>query len=325
MYSKQGALLQQFYEALEPRAADAMFALLGQCQHDLEHRGRLSILNTLPASASGAVVTVANYPIPPHNYKTQYPSNGLAMEVFGKAKFNGVVEFAQEQIGAGAIPAGAMWMWVGAIGDIPAGWAIMDGTANSVGNGGSGIDMRGYLPMQYTGSGDFANIGDTVAADLATTFSGTGNVTTSTDGSHTHELSEAAFDAVVTINTPALTHVAGTSFSTALTVFGVDDTPSQQVFDGTTAPDSNYDTADGEVTISGHRHAIAASDVVAAISNHSATACTTSFSTNLEIPASGDHSHTVSRSLVAAGLSIGTPSTIRPPGKVVAFIEKLAA
>ncbi len=101
MYSKQGQLIQAFYDALEPRAADAMFALLGQCQHDLEHRGRLSILNTLPEGASGAVLTVANYPIPPDSFETQYPSNGMAADFWGRVRFRGQAQFDQALHGDG--------------------------------------------------------------------------------------------------------------------------------------------------------------------------------------------------------------------------------
>ena len=55
----------------------------------------------------------------------------------------------------------SMKNWLGAAGDIPDGWAKMDGTANSVGNGGSGLDIttggryiRGKIGATAVAAGD---------------------------------------------------------------------------------------------------------------------------------------------------------------------------
>jgi hypothetical protein len=60
--------------------------------------------------------------------------------------------------------------------------------------------------------------------------------------------------------------------------------------------------------------------VAGVLGNH--TVSTTG--TNAETTSGGSHSHTASISTIAGGLSIGTPSTVRPAGKVLAFIERLA-
>lgn len=66
--------------------------------------------------------------------------------------------------------AGTVVMWAdSSAATIPRGWAIMDGTANSAGNGGSGRDMRGYFPVGYkSGDADFGTFGGTGGAKTHT-------------------------------------------------------------------------------------------------------------------------------------------------------------
>jgi len=66
----------------------------------------------------------------------------------------------------------------------PTGWAIMDGTANGAGNGGSGTDMRGYFPVGYkSGDSDFGSWLGTGGDRTHVHDSGTGTTfgTTGTD------------------------------------------------------------------------------------------------------------------------------------------------
>lgn len=44
-------------------------------------------------------------------------------------------------------------LWAGTEANIPGGWALMDGSANSVGNGGSGIDLSGRFVVQIDPDG----------------------------------------------------------------------------------------------------------------------------------------------------------------------------
>lgn len=45
-------------------------------------------------------------------------------------------------------------LWAGTEANIPGGWALMDGSANSVGNGGSGIDLSGRFVVCVGNDGD---------------------------------------------------------------------------------------------------------------------------------------------------------------------------
>lgn len=342
--------------------------VLGDCEAALTHDGTLRIEGALPAGAKDdAVLYVKNGYIAPNDADTEMDANGNLPNgwghiVDGAAWFMGQVRFDKAPAGDGAggfaaLPAGAVILWAGAIGSIPSGWALMDGVANSVGNGGSGINLTG-IPYPYiSGDPTFGTLGASVSLGFAATISGnggttgltisahsgSGTITTSESGAHSHTISEAEFDSKVTINTPSLAHTeasAGTII-TNVDIWSVDDSPILAAFDGTTAPDSNFTSSVGEITSAGHNHTIANESIADALADHAAAACTTTFSSALATDSTLDHDHTitgtqvatvlashtgtVSNNSIASGLSIGTPSTLRPAGTVLAFIEKLAA
>lgn len=300
--------------------------ILGDCESALTHNGTLDINGALRAGSTGAVVNISNGYIAPNDATTEPDDNGnlpngWAQIIDGGAWFKGQVKFDQAPVGDGGfgLPAGAVVLWAGAIGSIPTGWALMDGTANSVGNGGSGIDMRGMVPYGYSGAGDFATIGGTIAVALATSFSGSGTVTTSTDPGHNHEITgtEIAGSISISAHDDNNSVFATTSVGSTLTVAPTN---------ASLAAGSDFDAliwlqVDGTPAVAGHTHNVDQDNISAALTNH--TISTTG--TNAETTSGGSHSHTASISTIAGGLSIGTPTTVRPPGKVLAFIEKLAA
>lgn len=215
-----------------------------------------------------------------------------------------------------AFPAGTVTLWAGSVGSIPSGWALMDGTANSVGNGGSGIDMRGLIPYGYSGSGAFATIG----ASVALTFTGAEINGNSTTPSVTVNNATTG----ITVSTPTLSHTpAGgvTTIQTDFCIFGLDDTGDE--FDGTNA-DANYvndESTPAKLTSQGHRHDITMSNITNGIADHVPASCT------ITEPNSGTgHTHTATVSIdnIAAALIFDPPTTLRTPGVVLAYIEKLA-
>lgn len=324
MFTEQVGLLEEIKTI--DQVVEVLRFMLGNCQANLRHNGTLLMDSSRPDGATDAVLTVKDNPIAPDTLATESPRNGYAADFWGKVRFRGVVQFDQAVIGDNALAfvvPGMLIPWGKAVADIPAGFAICDGTANSVGNGGTGIDMRGQVPYGYSGAGDFATIGGTIATALSTTFSGTGNVTTSTDGNHAHEVEHESIQDAITISAHSASS-GDANVSTAKDIWTVDDAPALPVFDGTTSPDSNYLSGDGdEVTTEGHDHNIAKSTIAGALADHTITAVVSPSST-FNTSTADAHSHTASISTIAGGLSIGTPSTVRPAGKVLAFIERLA-
>lgn len=300
--------------------------ILGDCESALTHNGTLDINGALRAGSTGAVVNISNGYIAPNDATTEPDDNGnlpngWAQIIDGGAWFKGQVKFDQAPVGDGGIFQPLMGvLWMGAIADIPAGWALMDGTANSVGNGGSGIDMRGMVPYGYSGAGDFATIGGTIAVALAASLSGDGTaIPTTTHTGHNHEVTGTQISGAISISAHADNNSVFATTSVGSTL-----TPEPQ--DVTLAAGSDYPAwvwmqADGEVTVAGHTHNVDEDDVSAALTNH--TISTTG--TNAETTSGGSHNHTVDSNTAAATFSIGTPTTVRSPGKVLAFIEKLAA
>ena len=116
-------------------------------------------------------------------------SGGLTateIDVVGDATFTGSVT-ASEFMGDGsnltgvdAIPPGLISMWSGTIANIPEGWVLCDGTNNTP-------DLRGRFVVGYSGSGDYASIGNTGGSDSRT-------LTTSNMPSHNHSGSIGARD-----------------------------------------------------------------------------------------------------------------------------------
>jgi microcystin-dependent protein len=96
-----------------------------------------------------------------------------------------------------AFSVGMIMMWSGAIGSVPTGWALCDGTDGTP-------DLRGKF---IAGAGSVYAIGDTGGA-------ATDAITTAAGGSHTHALT-IADHALTTDEIPAHTHTLGSRGSNA--------------------------------------------------------------------------------------------------------------
>ena len=112
----------------------------------------------------------------------------------------------------------SMKNWLGAAGDIPDGWAKMDGTANSVGNGGSGLDIT-------TG-------GRYIRGKVGATAVAAGDTT----GSTTHNHGGAVVATPATLDSVAVTinNATGLSTNDGTTGLAVDDHPDHQHAAGAT-------------------------------------------------------------------------------------------
>ena len=101
---------------------------------------------------------------------------------------------------AGAQPLMATF-WLGAAASVPAGWAVCDGAANSVANGGSGLNLVGsFIKCAAT----------TAAAQTAASATGSGTASIS---AHTKAqvVATIADHSTHTHTTPALSHAAGST------------------------------------------------------------------------------------------------------------------
>jgi hypothetical protein len=236
--------------------------------------------------------------------------------------------------GAATLPAGTVTLWAGDVGDIPTGWALMDGTANSVGNGGSGIDMRGLIPYGYSGAGDFATIGGSIVVALATGFSGSGTaaltIATNTTGitvdahsSHTHDTSLAGS----TVASLLLAHGAAACTVTDSGHTHTVDSFSANIGDSSaTSPASVVTSVDASTSLETTGITVDTPSLShTGTGSVSLTSGGPSASLTHSVNDSGHgHTGTVTINDVAAGLTIGTPTTVRTPGVVLAYIEKLA-
>lgn len=234
-----------------------------------------------------------------------------------------------------AFPAGSVMLWAGAVGSIPSGWAQMNGTDNSVGNGGSGIDMRGMVPYGYSGAGDFATVGASIAASLTVAFAGTGNVTTSSNGAHVHNIEHESIAAAITVTTAALSHSASSGGSLVSTETFTQEFAVFSANVGDSAPTSATSVVTevgGATSGSGVTDAstanIAKSTIAGALADHAggaATIAAVETPSTFDTSSDGAHTHTASISTIADGLSFSSVTTVRPAGKVLVYIEKLAA
>lgn len=160
--------------------------------------------------------------------------------------------------GLGALPIGSVIQWAGAIGSIPTGWALMDGTANA---SGSGIDMRGQVGYGYSGAGDFATIGGTISITLTATLLGNGGSTAvSIDGHSGAGSTNTGTQALAFDPTPISEDFqSGASF----TLYAFDESP-------VISPDP-------------HSHTMSGSAIAALIGNHSATVSNNTLAGNITI------------------------------------------
>lgn len=234
-----------------------------------------------------------------------------------------------------ALPAGCAVLWTRDVAEIPSGWAQMNGTDNSVGNGGSGIDMRGMVPYGYSGAGDFATVGASIAAALTVAFAGTGNVTTSSNGAHVHNIEHESIAAAITVTTAALSHSASSGGSLVSTETFTQEFAVFSANVGDSAPTSATSVVTevgGATSGSGVTDAstanIAKSTIAGALADHAggaATIAAVETPSTFDTSSDGAHTHTASISTIADGLSFSSVTTVRPAGKVLVYIEKLAA
>ena len=101
------------------------------------------------------------------------------LHVNGDLKVDGTIT-ATEISGDAAIPSGLISMWSGTIANIPSGWALCNGSNGTP-------DLRGRFVVGYSGSGDYASIGNTGGSDSRT-------LTTANMPSHNHSGSIGARD-----------------------------------------------------------------------------------------------------------------------------------
>jgi len=64
-------------------------------------------------------------------------------------------------------PIGTVKLWASPLGAIRQGWAAMDGTANALASGGSGIDMRNYFPRGATNAAGIGGAGGSASVTPA--------------------------------------------------------------------------------------------------------------------------------------------------------------
>lgn len=161
-------------------AANSVGSVLGNCAQKLEHRGQVKIDAVLPRTASGAALEITgagNYPLDtvPTSLDGITGPDGLAQR--GKADVGGPKALIWNGVALGNGPlilqgpfdarggvngvftAGMCVLWSFAT-PVPAGWALMNGTDNSVANGGSGINMGGFFVRGATATPSNNPLGD---------------------------------------------------------------------------------------------------------------------------------------------------------------------
>lgn len=301
--------------------------ILGDCESALTHNGTLDINGALKPGATGAVVNISNGYIAPNDATTAPDDNGNLPNGWGLIIDGGLWVKGQFKADQGALldfeqllalfPIGFQMPWHDET-DIPTNWAIMDGVSNAAG---SGIDRGGRVGYGYiSGDPTFGTLGATVAISLATSFSGSGTANTSNAGNHIHEITGTQILAAIAISDHAASS-GGATIVTDTDFWIVNDSPASgnEAFDGTNA-DATFTGSLGDVNDEGHNHTIQKSAIAGAVADHTLSATIT----NAETGSTADHLHTVTISNIASGLSIGTPTTVRPPGVVELWIEKIS-
>ena len=318
MYAKHTAMISAMEGAgFTPAQITALIGLFGQCMLDLEHRGSLAMLGSRPEGATDAVVHIANYPHAGTTTNDTEPDsegnlpNGWGLWVeFGGAKFDGPVCF-NGPLGCGdaagdgifaLFPVGTILPWARAIAQIPTNWVLMDGVANAAG---SGINMGGQVQYGYlSGDPTFGTIGGSISAAL--TWSGAALA-----GSSTTSLTIDNNSTAVTVNDHAAhTHSVSINGSDIATVLN----------------DHTYSGNQGDVTagstdvaFGGGVYAHSGSGSLGVTSGNPGAALTHTVNNSIHT-----HTGTVSNSSIAGNFTVNAPATVRPAGKVIAYIEKIA-
>ena len=328
MNTLQTGIFDAIYDAVGTAEIAEALRGTGNCEAKKLHRGPLALLMTGEKGRRDATLTVARYPSKPETLATENPSNGYAADFIGKVRIRGWLQLDQGIVGGGIanfeqllalFPVGFRMQWHDE-NNIPTGWAIMDGTANSVGNGGSGIDRGGRVGYSYiSGDPTFGTLGAAVAISLASSLSGDGTtVSTNTTGAHGHSVSgsEVAASIQISAHDDNNSTFPTTSVGSTLTVAPVN---------ASLAAGSDFDAliwlqTNGTPAVAGHAHNVDEDEISAALTNHTVSTSGVAAETD----SVGDHSHTSNINTIAGKLSIGTPTTVRPPGVVELWIEKLA-
>lgn len=254
--------------------------------------------------------------VPAQNVRVYLPRN-IAMDP--NVRIGDVIHFYLDRDGEAIcddpfvmdLPIGATKeLVVGDPADYPSrGWHIMDGSSTTV-------DAGGRLPYGYvSGSGTFGSVGGSVAVALTgATISGSGtaalSITSTNLGTHGHSNTFAA---------PAHTHTysgtvnAESAHTHTLTVTGNDGTVAAGTADVSYPVGGVFTTSAG----SSHDHGFSGTT-----SGASSTTLTGGI-TDADLGSHGHPGSTVSISTIAGGLSIGTPSAIRPEGYVVLKLQRL--
>jgi len=219
------------------------------------------------------------------------------------------------------------------------GWDLADGGGGTDNLSGDNSILYGYTGAgAYTGTAGSASIANSFTATIsgnggtvAVTFGGSGTVTTSTDGAHTHNITQTALAAGLVVTTPAFSH-SGNGGTIALSLSGsgtvttsTDGSHSHDVTEAelaaqlvVTTPTLSHSGVGGTINTQGHTHTI---EVFSANVGDSSATSPTAVVTAVGGTGSGDGTtdsaqDQVSAALIAGALSnhAGASSTITTTG-----------
>jgi hypothetical protein len=272
MYDDYTTLFENLRESLPGEAVDILQSIFTQCRLPLSHDGPIdtnfrtpAVLDETTAGSGGCAI--------------YSPANTL-WKTEGDAYFGGKVTF-KDTSWVDLLPVHAVIQWAGAAADVPNKWAIMDGTANSVANGGSGIDMTGHVVKgKASGTPDNTPAGANThghtssTADSNTTGITTGNnaggvtantntgddsalavagVTVDSHGSHSHPITSVAYGASGTDVEVLTAHDPSTGNESAVLTHTVGE-PNGTGHKHDIEHDHTVDAHNHPITDSGHPH-----------------------------------------------------------------------
>lgn len=198
-----------------------------------------------------------------------------------------------------SLPIGAIVLWSGAIGTIPTGWALCDGTGGTV-------DLRGSFVMGGGG----------VRAVFSAGGSENRTITSTSAGAHSHAATAAA-TALTTDQIPPHTHVV-TDPGHVHTVTDAGhhhEVPSSTGGGGGTGPSTAYAAVDGDPT----KHLLTTDAPTGiAVASHA-----TGITVADNVSANNGHTHNVTMAGAPAHSHQSTFDVL-PPYVVLAYIQKIA-
>ena len=241
---------------------------------------------------------------------------------------------------ASNMPIGTVLMWALGPGAIPAGWAVMDGTANAAG---SGIDMRGKFAKgiattpsgtpggstTYAVTGSITGGGSTSTSSETDTYSGTTDTRTFTDKT-TDSQSPSYSGTTATSNLSGFTgstivadHASHyhNAFSTASVMAGSDHTVITAINTDVYDTINNRIHATHDHSLSGvgsHSHTYSGS-----VASHSHTITGSTLNHDHDYSGTTDgHTHTIDTS--GLGFTGNDITGVEPPFIELIFIERIA-